>query len=798
MKNYMKLAPSLPLRLDASSYTVAAGDVDGDGRLELVVLNPVLPTLGVLSYFSYSDLLPQWANPGPGTIIDTWLCTLSVPGGWDLYANDQYFVADLDGDGVDEVVVYQSSSGYLGVLEWDGEQLQTVWGQPLIPSLGLPSPACQFFVADVDGNGSDELVLFDPTSLSLGVLKWADGAVTKTWLVHTLVPGGLYLRSWDQLLVANLDGGTGDKSQEIVVFSAGDQYLVALKWDPVNQELACWGEAAHTAIGGGSSRLWTMSSGDQYRAADLDGNGSDELLVFNTGAQTCGLLGWDESQFTVIVSTPHAGPFGESLQHCYPADLDGDRIDELVVVGAPLGTAQLSVLKWDGSQLAAVYASQTFGGTAPAWINGQTVQLAADVDGDRRDELVVISASASEAQVLKSGAPTENDPWGMSLSSLWDTEHSVAGLNPTLIADAPANGFLDFSGTQAEIYAQVGPSLVPQTSSDLRSEYTNEDNKDNFAAWASQIEDADANQETWQWLSNYSGSDFAPVLSTLAAETGAISTIYTHYDNLYQSLLDIKIQQDGDLAHCTSLIAQTAPPPAASPLAYWMEGLFDACLWGVAAVPGLNAFAIPLAMLASIGGTVFGAQGGNGQPSRVDYATFQTQIDNNYINAKSALNGQAKAIVTDRFKLATLGTLLQGLWHLDVGDAEQFLSNGSAANRIYFYRLLLPLVFNIAYYMNSENDHPTYKYTAYFPIPDTTTETLQCPAYSFYVEQSTTESGRYNVYLLCGGTSPSSLSFPSESLVDDLFTNLNIARSDFFHGSWVLPEVDGFSFHEGL
>src|SRR5205814_1564721 len=147
----------------------------------------------------------------------------------------------------DEVIVYQSMSGYLGVLQWKGTQLQVLWGKQFIPSLDLAPAACQFFIADVDGDNSDEILLYDPASKSLGLLKWQGSALANIWLVQGLVPGGLYLQEWDQFFVANLDASSGDKSQEIIVFSSQDRYLVALKWDSANQQLQTWGNAAHNS-----------------------------------------------------------------------------------------------------------------------------------------------------------------------------------------------------------------------------------------------------------------------------------------------------------------------------------------------------------------------------------------------------------------------------------------------------------------------------------------------------------------------------------------------------------------------
>src|SRR5881394_1128338 len=75
MKKYTRLSPALPWIIPPPSSpvswtvpgtpparTLAAGDIDGDSRTELVVINTAAPALSLVSYFEYGDVDRQWVD----------------------------------------------------------------------------------------------------------------------------------------------------------------------------------------------------------------------------------------------------------------------------------------------------------------------------------------------------------------------------------------------------------------------------------------------------------------------------------------------------------------------------------------------------------------------------------------------------------------------------------------------------------------------------------------------------------------------------------------------------------------
>jgi hypothetical protein len=88
---------------------------------------------------------------------------------------DIFTAADVDGDGSKEIVISNNTDGWTGVLKWNGSALAPVW---MVPS-PISGPAGKwsrgpdiFTAADVNGDKLTELVISDNSDGWTGVLKW--------------------------------------------------------------------------------------------------------------------------------------------------------------------------------------------------------------------------------------------------------------------------------------------------------------------------------------------------------------------------------------------------------------------------------------------------------------------------------------------------------------------------------------------------------------------------------------------------------------------------------------------------
>jgi len=183
------------------------GDVDGDGKQEILITSPW--GIGILKLSGATLTAPMMAPNGTRF------------GGWLLNTVDNHVVtsADLDGDGRDEIVI--SSPWGIGVLELSGSTLNaqmmapngTRFGNWLLNTLdNRIGPA-----ADFNGDGKVELLVTSPWGIGVWQLSGA------TFNVLMMAPNGTRFGGW---LLNTADNHfdsfadfTGDNKADILVSS---------------------------------------------------------------------------------------------------------------------------------------------------------------------------------------------------------------------------------------------------------------------------------------------------------------------------------------------------------------------------------------------------------------------------------------------------------------------------------------------------------------------------------------------------------------------------------------------------
>lgn len=133
-------------RESAFGRAVATADVDGDGIRDIAVGAPFdgrpVPT-GNVSVFRGSDGTLLWSHEGE---------IAEGRFGWDLS------FADVDGDGDPDLLVGAPGAGTLSVFAYEGGTGRLLSSRSLGPSFGFAVAG----VADIDGNGADEVVVGAP------------------------------------------------------------------------------------------------------------------------------------------------------------------------------------------------------------------------------------------------------------------------------------------------------------------------------------------------------------------------------------------------------------------------------------------------------------------------------------------------------------------------------------------------------------------------------------------------------------------------------------------------------------
>jgi hypothetical protein len=357
------LAASTPFALaptGAWSVTSFVRDVSGDGRADLVTTLDsrveVLPGLGDGTF-------------GPAVFI----AALSNPVLMD--------VADIDGDGHDDLVVLEQGDLDPQTYQYVGTGVQVILGngdgtfQPLPVRTGIDGFNSQLSLGDVDDDGRLDLVVAnargsDPASglsTDYGVsvlLGVGDG---------TFRPSGRFPVAASPLAVAvgDLDG---DGRLDLAIAHDG-------VWDdPGSGYLVEPGVDVLLGAGDGTFRpQGLLTDGDfpvSVAIADMDGDGHLDVVTIDT-LNGGGAVYLRRGGGTFAPpATYHAG---DSLTDFALGDLDGDRRLDLATIDFA-GRVSVLIGKGDG----------TFRAAVPAAVEGRSQSLAlGDVDGDGRLDLVV-------------------------------------------------------------------------------------------------------------------------------------------------------------------------------------------------------------------------------------------------------------------------------------------------------------------------------------------------------------------------------------------------------------------------
>ena len=249
------------------------GDFNGDGMDDLFVFN-----------------IKDWAIPyfamlkSNGAGFD---CVrrfdLKLPGWDDMKANDLFFPGDFNGDGMDDIYVFNGRDwrvGYLEMLRSTGNDLKYVRRYDKnLPGWGEMRRNDKFYVANIDGDkkNMEDLYIFNGDDWSIGYLQLLGSKGTYMYHIRRYdeeLPGWDDMKRHDQFFVGDFNN---DGTDDLYVFNGHDWSMSYLEM------LRSTGNAmAYTRRYDGDVPGWDgLARHDQFFVADINGDKRKDLYVYN-------------------------------------------------------------------------------------------------------------------------------------------------------------------------------------------------------------------------------------------------------------------------------------------------------------------------------------------------------------------------------------------------------------------------------------------------------------------------------------------------------------------------------------
>ncbi len=369
----------------SSPYSGAIGDVDGDGKPDLIVNNLNNSTVSILLNTSTSGTITSGSFTQYGS-------ELSLAG-----KPNNVKLADIDGDGKLDIVVALTNNNNIEVLR----NTTTGTGAPTFATradFAAGTVSAVPVVADFDGDGKPDIAVSLPGG-SVGILRNSSVSgsisfVSMAYLTVGSVPSGVCFADMD-----------GDGLTDIATVNSGFTGTAYTG----NTASVLRNTSVAGAISFATAITLTTGSGPiDIAAGDIDGDGKAELVVTNFNDATfsvfrntsiSGTISYAaKTDFSTGTGTAFSGSTGTWPTGICIADLNGD--GKLDVVVANSNESTLSMFRntaTSGTIAASSFATKQDFGTGA---NPVTVTIG-DLDADGYPEVVAGNSGSNTVSVLK-------------------------------------------------------------------------------------------------------------------------------------------------------------------------------------------------------------------------------------------------------------------------------------------------------------------------------------------------------------------------------------------------------------
>jgi hypothetical protein len=378
-------------------YTIAIGDVDGDGKPDLAAANYNSGTVSVFRNTSASGSIT--ASSFTSKVDFT-------------TGTGQYTVAigDLDGDGKPDVVVTNYNSNTVSVLR-NTSTSGSITASSFAPKVDFATGTQPYFFAigDVDGDGKPDLVVSNYGSNTVSVFRntSASGSITaSSFAAKVDFTTGTAPYS---VAIGDVDG---DGKPDLVVANGNSSTVSVFRNTSSSGSITASSFASKVDFTTGTTPVSVAIS-------DMDGDGKPDLVVSNYGSNTVSVFRNTSASGSITFASKVDFTTGVGPQIVAIGDIDGD------------GKPDLAVANW-WSNTVSVFRNTSASGSITASSLASKVDFTVgakpysvaigDVDGDGKPDLAVANAGSNTVSVFRNTIAASTTP----------------PTSPTLVS--PANG----------------------------------------------------------------------------------------------------------------------------------------------------------------------------------------------------------------------------------------------------------------------------------------------------------------------------------------------------------------------
>ena len=301
----------LDITTGTNPYGIAIADMDGDGKIDIVVVNSGSSSLWVFKNTSATGGVISFAAPVS-------LTTTANP--------KNLLIADMDGDGKADIITAPNDNNIIDVFR----NTSTVGAVSFTTkqSLGIGGNTQALIGSDLDGDGKPELIgsvgggiTILQNNSHIGTISFV---LAVNFSTHTLATG---------IAVGDIDG---DGKTDIAVTNAGVNNVSVL----VNTSTV--GTVAFAT----EVNFPTGTTPTSVAINDINGDGKPDLVVGNNAANTVSVLQSSSSVGALSFNAAVNYPTGVSPTAVVSADFDGDGRPDLAITNGTDGTISTLLNIW--------------------------------------------------------------------------------------------------------------------------------------------------------------------------------------------------------------------------------------------------------------------------------------------------------------------------------------------------------------------------------------------------------------------------------------------------------------------